>query len=56
MDLKEMYMERAEELAMKLYGVEFYELGSGKQDLVWKQAEEDVINNCADQADNLRKA
>ena len=56
MDLKEMYCERADELAMELYDKEFYDLPKNLQDKVWLMAERGVVNDCADHADTLRKA
>ena len=55
MDLKEMYMDRAEEISMELHGVEFYNLQEPVKSLVWEQAERDVIDGAADHADFLRK-
>ncbi len=56
MDLKEMYMERADELAMELYDKEFYELTESQRDTLYAKAEMDVVDGCADHADFLRKA
>lgn len=55
MDLKEMYIERADELAMELYDKEFYDLSSELQDKVWRQAERGVVDDCFDRADMMRK-
>ena len=52
-DLKEMYMDRAEEIALETYGMEFYNLDSWRQQRVYEQAERDVIDGLADHADNL---
>lgn len=56
MDLKEMYMNRADELADELYGKEFYELTESQRDTLYAQAEQDVVDGVADHADMLRKA
>ena len=55
MDLKEMYCERAEEIAWDLYSKEFHYLSKDLQDKVWLMAERGVVENCYDHADNLRK-
>ena len=55
MDLREMYIERADELAMQIYDKEFYDLTEKQQDKLWVAAELDVVNGIADHADNLRK-
>jgi len=55
-DLKEMYCERADELAMELYDKEFYDLPKNLQDKVWLMAEQGVVDGLADHADMLRKA
>jgi len=55
-DLKEMYMKRAEEISMELHGVEFYNLKEPMKSLVYEQAERDVIDGVTDHADFLRKA
>ena len=54
MDLKEMYCERADELAEQIYGKEFYDLPDDIQDKVWLMAERGVVEDCADYADFLR--
>ena len=56
MDFKEMYMERADEIAFEEYGEEFCYLTKEQQDKVWLQAERGVVEDCYDHADNLRKA
>ena len=56
MDLKEMYCERSEELAMEIYDKEFYDLTQDQQIEVWQKAERDVVDGIADHADNLKKA
>ena len=56
MGLKEMYAERADELAMKLYNIEFYELTEAQKDEVYVRAEQDVVDRLAYHADFLRKA
>jgi len=40
-DLKEKYMDRAEEIAMDKYSVDFNDLSKEYQELTYKQAEED---------------
>ena len=55
-DLKEMYMERADQLAMQIYDKEFYDLTKEQQDKLYGVAESDVVNGLADYADCLRKA
>ena len=55
MDLKEMYCERADELAMELYDKEFYDLPRDTQDKVWLMAERGVVEDCYDRADIMRK-
>ena len=37
-DLKDMYQECAEELAQERYGMGFYELAEGLQDLIYEEA------------------
>lgn len=54
MDLREMYYQRADELAEELYSKEFYELSMELQNEVWLMAERDVIDDCADYADMRR--
>ncbi|MEA2036167.1 MAG: hypothetical protein U9O94_01560 [Nanoarchaeota archaeon] len=56
MDLKEMYCERAEEIAGEVYGKEFTRLTPELQDKVWRMAERGVVENCYDHADFLRKS
>ena len=56
MDLKEMYMERAEDIAFEKYEKEFHYLTKDQQSEVWLMAERDVVDGMADYADNLRKA
>ena len=55
MDLKEMYCERAEEIAEEVYGKEFTRLPSELQDKVWLMAERGVVEDCYDHADMMRK-
>jgi len=55
MDLKEMYCERADEIAMELYNQEFYDLPSDMQEKVWRMAESGVVEGCYDRADMMRK-
>jgi len=56
MDLKERYMEQAEELAWKIHQKEFHYLTKDQQERVWLMAERDVTDWIVDQADNLGKA
>jgi len=51
-----MYMEQAEELAMIIHNKEFCDLTKDQQERVWLQAEQSVVDNMADHADNLRKS
>ena len=55
-DLKEMYMDRADELAMMIYDKEFYDLTKEQQGKLWVVAESHVVNEMVDRADCLRKA
>ena len=55
MDLKEMYCERAEEIAEEVYGKEFTRLTPELQDKVWRMAETGVMEDCYDRADMMRK-
>ena len=55
MDMKEMYMEQANELAFEIYGKEFYELNNKQQDEIYIMAERNVVDNLSSHADFLRK-
>ena len=55
MDLKEMYCERADELAWEVYGKEFYELTQEQQDEIYVRAERGVVEDCYNRADMMRK-
>lgn len=55
MDLKEMYCERADEIAWELYDKEFYDLSRDLQDKVWLMAERGVVEDCYDYADSIKE-
>jgi len=51
--MKDQIIERADELAMEIYDKEFYDLTEDQKDKIFKQAEEDVIDNFVGQAERL---
>ena len=55
MSLKDQYYERAEEIAYERYGVGFYELAEGLQDLIYEEAMNNVLENYNSAADFARK-
>ena len=56
MSLKDQYYERAEEIAYERYGVGFYELAEGLQDLVYEEAMGNVVESYYSAADFARKS
>ncbi|MDO9530368.1 MAG: hypothetical protein Q7J27_14590 [Syntrophales bacterium] len=54
--MKDLYREKADELADEEYEKEFYELPQNIQDEVHERAMNEVNDGLCDYADNLRKA
>jgi len=55
LDLKDKYMERAEELAYELYGKFFYDLSEKQRSDIWSRAEQDVHDKLADEAEAIEE-
>lgn len=52
-DIKEQYQERADDLAQEVYDKDFELLSSTQQYHIWKEAEQDVIDNNVERAERM---